>query len=368
MNISLESKKKIIAGSGIGLLVLGILGYGYNIFSKKDPIINESPHSVIASKAEFGSVEKYINTIGTLVPNDSVDLKSEVSSKIDKILFSDGSIVRKGDLLIQFDESLIQAEVREAEARYRKAKIEYELMDKLADRGATSKIKKENAFSDMQTASAQLNSARVKLEKHKIFAPFGGMIGIKNVSVGQFIQTGTDLVKLVDNHPLKVDFTVAETDIDKIYVSQEINVLVGGDVFQSYPAKISAIEPESDKISHSFKVRAILDVPEEIASNSPVLKPGRFVKVSITINDGEQGIIIPESAVEKSGNENIVYIVSDGMAIKRLVTPGMRKDGNIEIITGINEGDLVIIKGQEGVGDGRAVKVIDALGSINAGR
>ncbi len=365
--IGIKSNKVVVLGIGGAIVVLGGLVYAF--FSKEPPEIQEKAQSVMVSKATFGSVERYINTIGTLVPCDSVDLKSEVSAKVDQIHFNDGSIVKKGDLLIQFDESLAQAEVREAEARYRKAKIEYELLDKLANRGAAAKIKKEQAYSDMQTTSAQLNSAKVKLEKHKILAPFGGMIGIKHVSVGQFIQSGMDLVKLVDNHPLKVDFTVAEVDIDKIYVSQEVKVYVGGDAFHSYSAKINAIEPESDKVSHSFNVRAILDVPEEVAVNSQVLKPGRFVKVRITVNDGEQGIVIPESAVEKSGNESMVYVVSDGMAIRRLVTPGMRKDGNVEIITGVNEGDLVITKGKEGVSDGRAVRIRDEYSSseiINA--
>ena len=355
MKVPFESRKIVLIAGGIAVAILGIIGY--KLLSSRAPEIREEPQSVMVSKAEFGSVERCINTIGTLVPCDSVDLKSEVNSKVEQIFFSDGSIVKKGDTLIQFDESLAQAEVKEAEARYRKAKIEYELLDKLAGRGAAAKIKKEQAFSDMQTASAQLNSAKVRLEKYKILAPFGGMIGIKHLSVGQFIQSGMDLVKLVDNHPLKVDFSVAEVDIDKIYVSQEIKIFVGGDAFQSYTAKISAIEPESDRVSHSFKVRAVLDIPEEIAMSSQILKPGRFVKVRITVNDGEKGIIVPESAVGKSGNENMVYIVSDGMAIQRLVTIGMRKDGNIEIITGVNEGDLVITKGKEGVSDGRAVRI-----------
>ncbi len=355
MKVSFESRKNVLIAGGVAVAILGIIGY--KLFSSRAPEIREEPQSVMVSKAEFGSVERCINTIGTLVPCDSVDLKSEVNSKVEQIFFSDGSIVKKGDTLIQFDESLAQAELKEAEARYRKAKIEYDLLDKLAGRGAAAKIKKEQAFSDMQTASAQLNSAKVRLEKYKILAPFGGMIGIKHLSVGQFIQSGMDLVKLVDNHPLKVDFSVAEVDIDKIYVSQEIKIFVGGDAFQSYTAKISAIEPESDRVSHSFRVRAVLDIPEEIAMSSQILKPGRFVKVRITVNDGEKGIIVPESAVEKSGNENMVYIVSDGMAIQRLVTTGMRKDGNIEIITGVNEGDLVITKGKEGVSDGRAVRI-----------
>lgn len=367
MNMSLKSRKTVMMVSGVAVVALGILGYGF--FSTEDPEIKEGPQSVIVSKAGFGSVERYINTIGTLVPCDSVDLKSEVNAKVDEILFSDGSIVKKGDLLIQFDESQAQAEVKEAEAHYRQKKVEYELLEKLAGKGAAAKIKKEEAFSNMQMASAKLNSAKVNLEKHRILAPFGGMIGIKNISIGQYIQSGMDLVKLVDNHPLKVDFSVAEVDIDKIYVSQEVDIYVGGDAFQSYSAKISAIEPESDKVSHSFKVRAILDVPEEIAMNSQILKPGRFVKVRITVNEGEQGIVVPESAVEKSGNENMVYIVSDGMAIRRLVTTGMRKDGNVEIVTGVNEGDLVITKGKEGVSDGHAVKVHDEFSSseiINA--
>ncbi len=363
MKLSFESQKNVLIAAGIGVVILGFVGY--RLFSSGTPEIKEEPQSVIVSKAEFGSVERYINTIGTLVPCDSVDLKSEVNSKVEQIFFNDGSIVKKGDTLIQFDESQAQAEVKEAEARYRKAKIEYELLDKLAGRGAAAKIKKEQAFSDMQMASAQLNSAKVRLEKYKILAPFGGMIGIKHISIGQFIQSGMDLVKLVDNHPLKVDFSVAEVDIDKIYVGQEMKIFVGGDTFQNYTAKISAIEPESDKVSHSFKVRAVLDIPEEIAVSSQILKPGRFVKVRITVNGGEKGIIVPESAIEKSGNENMVYIVSDGMAIRRLVTTGMRKDGNIEIITGINEGDLVITKGKDGVSDGRAVRIREGYSSAD---
>lgn len=358
----LNKKKSLkIAFAGACAILLFILAYFY--FGKKSDEIKEDPQSVMVSEARFGPVVKYINSIGILVPNDSVDLKSEVSAKAEQIYFEDGAVVEKGALLIQFDESLAKAELMEAEARYNRAKIEFELLDKLTDRGAAAKIKREQSLADMRISSANLNSAKTKLEKHKIFAPFGGMIGIKNISVGQFIQSGTELVKLVDNHPMKVDFTIAETDIDKIYVSQELQVFVGGDASQEYSAKISAIEPESDKINHSFKVRAVLDVPEEIAMSSQNLKAGRFVKIRISINDGQQGIVIPESAIEKVGGEDIVYIVSDGLAIRRSVITGMRRGGNVEIITGVNEGDTVITKGQQGVSDGRAVTIRDSYKS-----
>ena len=351
----------IIVASCVAAVLVGTLLY--KAFHVPPSDIHEEPQSVMVSKARFGPVVRYVNSIGTLIPNDSVDLKSEVNAKIDKIYFNEGAVVEKGSLLIQLDESLAKAKLMEAEARYRKAKAEYDALDKLADRGAAAKIKREQALAEMDISSANLNSARAELEKHKIMAPFGGIIGIKNISEGQFIQGGVELVKLVDSYPLKIDFTVAETDIDKIYVSQEIQVFVGGDLAQQYSAKISAIEPESDKINHSFKVRAVLDAPEEIVINSQTLKPGRFVKVRASINEGQKGILIPESAIEKSGNEAMAYIVSDGMAIRRVIIPGMTKDGYVEILSGINEGDEVITKGLQGVSDGRPVVIRDEYSS-----
>ena len=354
-----KNKNKLLVGAvaGSGIVLLAVLAYSY--FKKVPTELKEEPQSVMVSDAVFGSVVKYINSVGVLVPNDSVDLKSEVNAKVEKICFEDGSAVEKGALLIEFDESLVKAEVMEAEAKYNKAKTEYELYDKLTDRGAASKMKREQALAEMKVGSANLNSAKTKLEKHKIFAPFSGMIGIRNISVGQFIQSGAELVKLVDNHPMKADFIIAEADIDKIFVSQEIQVFVGGDDSQEYSAKITAIEPESDKVNHSFKVRAVLDVPEEVAVSSSNLRAGRFVRIRISVNDGQQGIVIPESAVEKISGEDSVYIVSDGIAVRRSVITGMRRGGNVEILSGVNEGDQVITKGQQGVSDGRAVVVRD---------
>ncbi|MBE6447476.1 MAG: efflux RND transporter periplasmic adaptor subunit [Alphaproteobacteria bacterium] len=358
--IKLVTRKKLVIGTLTCAAIL-IAFAAYKVIKKDTSVVAEEPQSVMASKASFGPVEKYINTVGTLIPNDSVELKSEVSAKIDKILFKEGALVEKGDLLIQFDESLVKAEVLDAEARYKKAKTEYEALSKLADRGAASKINKTKALSEMEICAASVNSAKAKLAKHKIFAPFGGRIGVRDVSEGQFIQMGEHLVRLVDYHPMKIDFNIAEVDIDKVYVSQEISVFVGGDERQEYKAKVFAIEPESDRINHSFRVRAILDVPEDIALDSEVLKPGRFAKVRVTIDDGALGILVPESAIEKSGTEDTLFIVSGGLAMRRIVTIGMKKGGYAEIITGVNEGDMVIVKGSQGVSDGLPVTIRDSI-------
>ncbi|MDR2766098.1 MAG: efflux RND transporter periplasmic adaptor subunit [Holosporaceae bacterium] len=339
------------------VVLFGVVGYiGYQLCGGKSRVSSFEPPAVMVSKAAFGAVVKYINGIGTLRAFDSVVIKSEVSAKIEKIHFSEGTVVKENDLLVELDSSSAKDSLLEAEAQYRKAKSEFDPTEKLTDKGIVARLQRDVKKAEMEMAAAKVSAYRTNLEKHKILAPFGGMVGLKEISRGQFVSPGVELVKLVDCHPLKVDFKVAEVDVGNVYVGQKVKILVGGDKTQEYEATIIAIDPESDKISHSFDVRATLDVPEEESGNQ-VLKPGRFVNVQIAIDGDQRGILIPESAIEKVGEEDMVYRVVEGLAIRTLVTSGMRRDGNVEIITGINEGDTVITSGQSNVLDGKEVAI-----------
>ncbi|MDR1560885.1 MAG: efflux RND transporter periplasmic adaptor subunit [Holosporaceae bacterium] len=353
-------KRKKIIFSVVVVILLVVCFAIYKITSNKSLVSDSAPPVVMVSKATFGPVVRYINTIGTLRPFDSVVIKSEVNAKIEKIHFSEGVTVKENDLLVELDDSIARSSLMEAEAQYRKAKSKFDPVDKLADKGVMARIQRDTEKAEMETCAAKVNSYKTNLEKHKILAPFGGIVGLREISRGQFVTPGTELVKIVDCHPLKVDFKVAEVDIGNVYVNQEIKILVGGDKTQEYSAKIIAIDPESDKVSHSFDVRAILDVPEEVTMGSQTLKPGRFVSVQIAIDADQRGIVIPESALEKVGDEDMVYRVVEGMAIRTLVTTGMRLDGNVEIITGINENDVVITSGQANVLDGREVSILSS--------
>ena len=329
----------------------------YKIFSKKITNIDNNLPPVTVAKAELGSVIRYIDAIGTLRPYNSVVIKSEVNSVISKIHFTEGTTVKKGDLLIELDDAAARASLMEAEAYYRKAKSEFEPVEKLADRGVMARVNRDRLKAEMDVNAAKVESCKNVLEKHKIIAPFDGIIGLKEVSEGQFVTPGNELVKLVDCNPLKVDFKVIEADIKHVYVGQEVKVLVGGDKTQEVSAKIIAIDPESDRISHSFNVRALLDVSEEIAQAFPTLKPGRFVSIKIIPDESQKGILVPESSLEKSGDEDYLYRIIEGIAVRTLVTTGVRKNGMIEIITGVNEGETIVTSGQQGVLDGRGVSI-----------
>lgn len=355
--VFLKEKKVVYIFILVAFVILLII---YRIFNKKTTILDEPLPSVTVAKAELGSVIRYINAIGTLRPYNSVVVKSEVSSSISKIHFTEGAEVKAGDLLIELDDRSARAALMEAEAYYRKAKSEFDPVEKLTDRGVKEKVTRDKLKAEMDICAAKIESCKNTLEKHKIVAPFDGIVGLKEISEGQFVTPGSELIKLVDCNPLKVDFKVIEADIRHVYVGQEIAILVGGEQTQEVSAKIIAIDPESDKISHSFNVRALLDAPEDMASTSSALKPGRFVSIKIIPDEGQKGILVPESSLEKIGNDDYIYRLIEGIAVRTLVTTGIRKNGLIEIITGVNEGETVITSGQQAVLDGRGVSIQSA--------
>ncbi|MDR2645804.1 MAG: efflux RND transporter periplasmic adaptor subunit [Holosporaceae bacterium] len=350
-------KKITILWAFVFVVTLFVCLQLYRAKSRQESKFTFEPPSVTVSKAIFGPVSKYINTIGTLRPFDSVVIKSEVNAKVDKICFSEGALVKENDLLVELDDASAKAQLMEAEAQYQKAKCEFEPIEKLADKGVMARVQRDSKKAEMSMAKARVFAYKTQLEKHKIHAPFGGTVGLREISKGQIVAPGNDLLKIVDCHPPKVDFKVAEVDIEKVYVGQEIQVSVGGDSAKTYKAVISAIDPESDRVTHSFDVRATLDVPEDVESIMRTLRPGRFVSVKIQVDGDQQGIVIPESALEKIGDEDVLFKVAEGIAIRTLVTVGVRRDGNVEIVSGISDGDIVITSGQANVLDGKEVKI-----------
>lgn len=352
-----KSKRGLVVISIAVIALLLIIFLIFKALNKKPEDEDMGPPPVMVSTATMGPVVRYINAIGTLSPYDSVEIKAETDGKIERICFTEGRSVKSGELLIEFDDKKMRAELEEAKALYTQAKGEFDAFDKLANRGAAARLKREEKKADMDSKAAKVAVCKVNLEKCKILAPFGGTVGLKQISKGQFVTPGTELVKLVDTYPLKVDFKVAEADIGNISIDQDILIFLEGEGSEEYHAQISAIDPECEKITHSFNVRALLDVPQEIAEATAGLKPGRFVSVKIPLNQGQQGILVPESAIEKSGGENTVYVIREGIAMRVLVTLGVQRDGNVEVITGVNEGDLVVTRGQAGVLDGRPVSI-----------
>ena len=348
------SRSKILIGGSLVLLSFVVGGVIYSKLQKKDEVAlaNRTP-MVRVSSAKVMPICRFLKLTGVLKPNNLVEIKSEVDSTIQKIYFSEGSSVKKGDILVQLDDSRAVAALKEAQAQYDKIKKEYDPSSALADKGVISKVRRDTLKAELDAAEARVESYKVTVKKHQILAPFSGKVGLKVVSEGQYVGNGTILTKIVDDEQLRVDFKVPDVSIAEVYQGQHVDISVDGSD-KTYSAVIAAIDPESDKSSHSFDVRAVMNEKDEVN-----LRPGMFVKVGVALDRCKNGIVIPEGAIERYGDmEHVLRILKDGTAVRTSVTSGYRNKGVVEILSGLNEDDVVVTEGGARVVEGRPVQII----------
>lgn len=355
----LKDKKKMSIFMALIVLILSFIiyfakGYFFGIKVENDSMLENIP-MVEVVKIKLTDINKTLKFVGNLKPNEQVILKSEVDAVIKGIHFFEGQMVNSGDLLISFDDAAARAQYEEVVAKYLNAKAEYEMTLKLAKNKYISESELNKKEAEMKAFFAQTKQVKNTLEKHKVFAPFEGRVGLKEISVGEYMTRGREMLTLVDETPMKVDFKVPEMQIHRIRVGQFLTINVDG-VENDFSATIRAIDPIGDKASHSFVVRGILD--EEISSESYGIYPGQFVRLRLLNDVQQKAIMVPQGALVRSGDTESVYRIIDGSAIQTEVIVGDIYDGMVEIIGGINEGDVVIVNGQERIRDGMKVKSV----------
>ncbi len=312
----------------------------------------ERSYPVEAREVEIGKMSKILNSIGTLVAHQSVDIKTDMPGRVRKILFNDGFSVKKDDVLIEFEDDLQKAKLKQAEASYALNKAKFDRTQELHGKQYTSAKDKDKDLAELKQAEAQLDIARVELAKTKLLAPFDGAVGImKNISVGSYVQPNTDIVTLVNLNPIKVDFKIPGAYLKVIKVGQKVKISVDGYEGETVAGEIEAIDSKVDAIGHGLALRA------KITSQDGTLKPGLFARVSVIIGENAKSLIIPEKAIERNGNEEFVLTVANGRAMKKQIITGVKEDGRAEVLKGLKPKELVIIAGQQQVRDGYPVTV-----------
>jgi membrane fusion protein (multidrug efflux system) len=298
-----------------------------------------------------GSMTKRISTVGKISANASVTLKSEMSGKIKEILFTEGASVKKDQPIIQFEDADAKAELKLAEADVLLRKADLERTEKLHQQKIGSTKEFDKARAEFTMAEARLDSAKSKLDKTLIKAPFEGTVGLINLSVGAYVQAGQELVTIVDATPIRVEFKVPEKNIHDIGVGQAIEVRIDAFKDQVFKGAVEAVDAQVEAESHSIALRG--SIPNE----DLLLRPGLFANISLII--GEQGDIIQidEAAVDREGEIEFVWVVEKGKAVRRRVLTGIRENGKMEIIAGVRAGQIVVIAGQLKLSDGVRVKL-----------
>jgi membrane fusion protein, multidrug efflux system len=291
-------------------------------------------------------------SIGSLRSDESVQVSSELTGRIAEIAFKEGEQVKAGDVLIKLDDALATAEVADAKARLDLAQANFDRAQTLSRSGSGTERTLDEATSALATGRATLQLAETRLSKLSITAPFDGRVGLRDLSIGAYATPGAPIVNLEKIDQLKLDFRVPETVLTEVSVGQDVEVTVDALRGRVFSGKIYAIDPHVDVNGRSLRIRARVPNPEL------VLRPGLFARVIIKGLEEKEVVRVPESAVVPSGNDKLVFSIVGGKAKENKVTVGRRRAGEVEILTGIEEGTQVVVAGQTRLRDGVTVEVI----------
>ena len=316
---------------------------------------------VEAAEVQSGPLSERVTAVGSLASNESVIVRPEIAGRVVEIAFEEGQPVKKGDLLIRLDDSLNNAELAETEARLELAKRNFARTEELFSNQIATGRSRDEARSNLDVSTAAVELAKVKLAKMRITAPFDGIAGLRQVSLGDYVTSGQDLFNLEDIDPIKVDFRIAERFLPAIKTGQEIEISVDAYPGRSFTGQVYAIDPRIDASGRSIVIRA------RVANEDRVLRPGLFARVGLILELKPDALTVPEQAIVPRGDSQFVFRINDGKVKQTEVKIGTRRDGRVEIVDGLDAGDMVVTAGQQKIRDGGSVNVINGAATAKDG-
>ena len=311
---------------------------------------------VEAKKVTTGTTLREVKSIGTLKANAEVVIKAEISGKISEISFIEGAEVKEGDTLITFEDDLYKAEKAKYEAEYLMRKSEYERVDNLYKQKVGAKKTYDEAFAQMMAAKAQLESATAQLKRTVIKAPFDGVIGILKGSAtpGNMVQQQTELVCLVDNSQMKVEFSIPAKYIKDIAPGQNVDITVDTYPDKTFSGSVVSIDSEIDKKNNSVLVKAT------IPNKRGELRHGMFANVRLVTGEKDGVILIDDESLMREGSIEYVWIIDPkGRAYRKRVLSGSKDINGVEIVAGLEAGETVVTTGQLKLSEGAKTKILN---------
>jgi membrane fusion protein, multidrug efflux system len=293
-------------------------------------------------------VSQKLEALGTARANESVDISSKTSNIVTAVRFGDGERVRMGQVLVQLDDAATRADVAAAQATLTESESQYNRSRELLNTQALSKSPFEQLEATLKANRARLQAAQARLEDTVIRAPFSGRVGLRRVSVGTLISPGDVITTLDDTSVIKLDFAVPENLLSTLREGLSVRATAPAYPGRNFAGKVASIDSRVDINTRSVTVRALL------TNEDGALKPGMFLNVSLS-KDERQGIVIPEEALTPEAEKQFVFVVADGKALRREVRIGGRRPGLVEVLAGLNPGDVVVVEGTQKIRDGSPV-------------
>ncbi|MCK4359526.1 MAG: efflux RND transporter periplasmic adaptor subunit [Candidatus Cloacimonetes bacterium] len=293
--------------------------------------------------AEQKNIEEFLLFTGQLQAVQEAYIGSGMSLRIKDILVEEGDIVNESDLLLLMDD----AQLKQAEAQFVSAEKDYNRMKALKEKGSISDQAFDQVEAGYKTAKAGYEFLKNNTE---IRAPFSGIISAKFKKSGEEFtpMMGGAILKLININELKIKVCISDKDINLIKKGQKAKVSVDTYPDETFIGIVNYVSPEADKMSGTFPCEILID------NKNGRLKPGQYGKVKIIIAERKSAVVLPQNAVV---NDNEIFVVENGRAIKRTVILGLQNEGEIEVVKGILAGDTIVISGNVGLKDGALVVI-----------
>jgi membrane fusion protein (multidrug efflux system) len=293
-----------------------------------------------------------VSSVGTVLPNEEVDIRTEIAGRVVTIAFEEGARVAKNDLLVKISDDELRAQLARAESRLAIARDEADRQRQLYEQTLTSEREFTNAGNEMDVTAAEANLIRAQLAKTEIRAPFAGVVGLRTVSEGSYVSPATLITTLRDISLVKIDFSVPERYAGRIAAGDRVEFRIQGSL-QTYTATVYALEAGIDEVTRTLRVRA------RAPNRDGTLVPGAFADVTIPLVERET-VTIPAFAVIPQLKGHSVFVLANGTAESRSVDIGIRTDERVEILTGLQPGDTVITSALLQLKTGTPVRIAGA--------
>jgi membrane fusion protein (multidrug efflux system) len=295
-----------------------------------------------------------ITTVGSLRSDEAVIVRPEIAGRVVDIAFQEGQRVTRGQMLVRLDDSVQKADLERARANLTLSRSKYDRARDLRAQGFISSQAKDEAENNLKVAQADVELAAARLAKTEVKASFGGIIGLRSVSIGDYVKEGQDMVNLEEIDPLKVDFRIPEVFLSQVKAGQVLQITMDALPDRTWPGKVFAINPLVDANGRAIAIRA------QVSNTDGRLRPGMFARVRLLTSEARDSLMIPEESIFPVGDDKFVYKVVDGRAMRQKIEIGLRREGKVEVMAGLAPTDTVVTAGIVKLRDGAPVRVANA--------
>lgn len=359
--ISPERMRRMMIIAGAILFVVAALLVGYKVF------MNQMMKSIFASNTPppvtvnfetlaVGAVPQSLTAIGSVAAVHQVTIAPEISGRITRIAFVAGAPVKKGDVIVQLNDATEQADLASAKAQANLTAATLKRTQELFAKGSVSQAQLDQARSQNDAALAAIDRTQAIIAKKLIKAPFDGVLGVRQVEVGQYLEAGKPIVMLTDMENLYIELTVPEQARPQLSLRQPVSLTVDAYPGRTFQAGIAVIDPQVNVSTRTIRIQALADNSEHL------LMPGMFANASIALPTLDGRVTVPETALDYSLYGNAVYVIEDEskdakgqpafLAKRRTVKVGESVDGRIVIEEGVKPGERIVTTGLSKLFDG----------------